>query len=45
MRRELIIVEDIVNKTIEKLFKVKYQILSKEVYTRKIPKIHNYIKI
>ena len=44
MRRGLIIVEDIVNKIIGKLFKVKYWILPKEVYIRKVPKVYNYIK-
>jgi hypothetical protein len=38
-------VEDIVDKTTRKPFKVEYQISPEEVYIRKVPKVHDYIKI
>jgi hypothetical protein len=44
MWKGLIIVEDIVDETTRKLFKVKYQISLEEVYIRKVPKVHDYIK-
>jgi len=37
--------EKIKNKSLEKLLKIEYQILSEKVYYSRILKVYNYIKI
>ena len=44
MRKGPIVVEDVVDETTGKPFKVEYQISPEEAYTRKVPKVHDHIK-
>ena len=44
IRKGPVIVEDVINKISRKLFKVEYRIFLEEAYTRKVPKVYDYIK-
>jgi hypothetical protein len=44
MRRGPVVVEDVVDETTGKPFKVEYRISPEEAYTGKVPKVHDHIK-
>ena len=44
IRKGPIVVEDVVDETTGKPFKVEYRISPEEAYTRKVPKVHDHIK-
>ena len=44
MRKDLVVVEDIINKISRKLFQVEYRISLEEAYIYKVLKVYDYIK-
>ena len=44
MRKGLLVIEEVNNKLIGKLFRVEYRISPKEAYIGKAPRVYDYIK-